>query len=135
MNTERKWCGRWINTGMIMVSAIDAPAPAYYFRKTFDCTEEINEAVIYLCGLGLHELYVNGQKADDRVLAPVATQYDQHAGYICYDVSKLLVKGKNAVVVLLGNGLFNSWYWSSCISIGKQTNKNPQSKTHTLLQN
>ena len=108
MEIERKWQGRWINTGITMVAPDNTVIPAFYLRKTFVCTEEIGEASIFLCGLGWHELYVNGQKADDRVLAPTVTQFDKHVSYIPYDVSHLLKKGKNAVVVLLGNGLFNS---------------------------
>jgi len=107
METEREWQGRWINAGLTMVSPDDAPGAAPYLRKTFVCAASPRKASIFLCGLGWHELYVNGRKADDRVLAPAATQFDRHVSYIEYDVSALLGKGKNAVAVLLGNGLFN----------------------------
>ena len=108
MNIERKWFGHWINAGRTMGTPTDEVLPAPYLRKTFDCADTPQKAVIYLCGLGWHELYVNNQKADDRVLAPTISQYDKHVGYIEYDVTNLLKKGKNAVCVLLGNGLFNS---------------------------
>ena len=107
MNIERKWAGRWINAGLTMGTPSDIVVPAPYLRKTFECTELPQKAVICLCGLGWHVLYVNNQKADDRVLAPNQTQYDKHVSYIEYDVTILLKKGRNAVTVLLGNGLFN----------------------------
>ena len=107
MNIERKWAGRWINAGLTMGTPSDMVVPAPYLRKTFECNELPQKAVICLCGLGWHVLYVNNQKADDRVLAPNQTQYDKHVSYIEYDVTKLLKKGRNAVTVLLGNGLFN----------------------------
>jgi len=107
MNTERRWVGRWINAGLTMGAPTETIPPAPYLRKTFDCARKPRRATVFLCGLGWHELYVNGVKADDRVLAPVATQFDRHVSYIEYDVTKLLKKGKNAVAVLLGNGLFN----------------------------
>lgn len=107
MNIERKWQGRWINAGATMGSPVDTVLPAPYLRKTFICDSTPQKVVIYLCGLGWHELYVNNQKADDRVLAPAITQFDKHVSYIEYDVTHLIRKGKNAVTVLLGNGLFN----------------------------
>ena len=107
MNIERKWAGRWINAGSTMGTPVASILPAPYLRKTFICGKTPRQATIFLCGLGWHVLYVNNQKADDRVLAPNQTQYDKHASFIAYDVTKLLKKGKNAVTVLLGNGLFN----------------------------
>ncbi len=104
---KRTWHGYWINgsNGTCNYNAPVGPAP--YLRKTFECVTAPKKAVVYLCGLGWHELYVNGQKVDDRVLAPVVTQYDRRASYIDYDVTALLRPGKNALVVLLGNGWYN----------------------------
>ena len=107
MSTERKWNGYWINAGITMGAPAEEVLPAPYLRKTFECAAAPQKAVIYLCGLGWHELYVNNQKADDRVLAPAISQFDKHVVYIEYDVTNLLKKGKNAIAVLLGNGLFN----------------------------
>ena len=107
MGIERKWHGRWINAGMTMGTPTDTVPSAPYLRKTFVCSAKPKKASVFLCGLGWHVLYVNGHKADDRVLAPVVTQFDKHVSFIEYDVAKLLRKGKNAVTVLLGNGLFN----------------------------
>ena len=107
MNIERKWHGRWINAGITMGTPTDKVLSAPYLRKTFVCESTPKKASVLLCGLGWHILYVNGHKADDRVLAPAVTQFDKHVSYIEYDVSTLLKKGLNAVTVLLGNGLFN----------------------------
>ena len=104
---ERRWSGRWISAGKVMVAPGEVVYPAPYLRKTFTCADTPQNAEIYLCGLGWHELYVNGKKADDRVLAPGVTQFDRHVSFIRYDVSHLLKQGRNAVAVLLGNGLFN----------------------------
>ena len=107
-NLEREWRGRWINAGLTMgnpVNSMNRNAP--FLRKTFMCARKPKKASVFLCGLGWHELYVNGHKADDRVLAPTVTQYDHHANYIEYDVTSLLRKGRNALTVLLGNGWYN----------------------------
>jgi len=104
---ERKWAGRWINAGRTMGTPTADVVSAPYLRKTFVCERKPKKASVFLCGLGWHVLYVNGRKADDRVLAPAVTQFDKHVSFIEYDVTKLLKKGANAVVVLLGNGLYN----------------------------
>ena len=107
MDITRKWFGYWINTGKCLGTPTCEVGAAPYLRKTFVCMEMPEKASVFLCGLGWHVLYVNGRKADDRVLAPVATQFDKHVSYLVYDVTKLLKKGKNAVVVQLGNGWYN----------------------------
>ena len=106
VNDERKWTGRWISARGSGYPQ-DNVSPAHYLRKTFFCAEKPQDAVIYLCGLGWHELYINGHKADDRVLAHSVTQYDRHVSFIEYNVAHLLQEGKNAVTVILGNGWYN----------------------------
>ena len=94
----RKWTGYWIHGNA---------DPAPYLRKNFELNNVPENAILHLCGLGWHELYVNGSKADDRVLAPTVSQFDRHVSYISYEITHLLKAGKNAIVVLLGNGWYN----------------------------
>lgn len=101
MDNCRKFKGQWISTGM-------SPGNAPCFRKSFFYSQKIEKAILFLCGLGYHVLYVNGVKADDRVLAPAPTQFDKHVSYIEYDITTLLHQGENTVAVLLGNGLYFS---------------------------
>ena len=96
---SRKWNARWICGG----NGDAAP----YLRQTFDWQESFGKTTAYVCGLGFHELTINGIKADDRELAPVLTQYDKRCGYIAYDITHLLHNGKNVICVLLGNGLYD----------------------------
>ena len=98
MNQTRFWSGFWI---------CGTADPAPYLRKSFELPSVPKNAVVHLCGLGWHELYINGTKADDRVLAPAVSQFDRRAAYIDYDITHLLKAGRNAIAVLLGNGLYN----------------------------
>lgn len=86
--------------------------PAPYFRKTFNLDQNIPDAKIKICGLGYYELYINGQKVEDRVLDPVVTVYDKRVRYVSYDVSSYLKAGQNVIGVILGNG------WYNCHSTG-----------------
>jgi alpha-L-rhamnosidase len=76
---------------------------ARYFRKEFEGKGEIKKARAYVCGLGYYELRLNGSKAGDHVLDPAQTDYKKIALYSVYDVTHL-IKDKNAVGVILGNG-------------------------------
>lgn len=107
MTIDRNWFGYWINNDRFMCAPSESVDNAPYLRKTFECTVVPGKAVIHLCALGWHELYINGHKADQRVLAPVVTQFDKRVSYISYDVTALIKCGKNAVTVLLGNGWYN----------------------------
>ncbi len=112
---KRKWQGRWISSGKAMVAHLRTTGAAPCLRKEFTCPEHWSNATLYLCGLGWHTLYINGQKADDRVLCPTISRYDRQAMYTVYDITHLLRPGQNAIAVLLGNGLYNCFeiqHWS-----------------------
>lgn len=78
-----------------------------YFRKEFSLSKKIKNAFLFVSGLGHYELYVNGQKADDRFLAPGWTDYDKTCYYNTYDVTSRLEKGVNVIGIIAGNGFYN----------------------------
>ena len=80
--------------------------PARMLRKEFQMAKIPPRATAYISGLGYYELYVNGQKVSDDVLAPALTDYDKRVFYRTYDVTALLRRGGNAIGILLGNGRF-----------------------------
>ncbi len=75
------------------------------FQKTFAVKGEVRSARLYICGLGLFEAYINGQKAGNDLLAPFINDYAEHFQYCTYDVTQLL-QTENEISVLLGDG----WY-------------------------
>ena len=64
-------------------------------------------ATVCVCGLGHYELSINGHKVGDRVLDPGWTNYRKSCLYATYDVTAMLAKGRNALGVMLGNGMYN----------------------------
>lgn len=86
---------------------VNVGAGAPMLRKSFDVSKEVKGAKLYISGLGLYELYVNGNLPDDTVLNPAHTQYDDTVHYRVYDVTELLTAGKNALAVELGNYFYN----------------------------
>ncbi|MDR1948700.1 MAG: glycoside hydrolase family 78 protein [Spirochaetaceae bacterium] len=80
---------------------------APFFRKRIALPDEVVSAEAYLCGVGYHELYINGVKAGNSFLTPAQSHYDRTVYYNTYDIGALLVKGENTFCVILGNGLYN----------------------------
>jgi len=77
-------------------------------RKEFPLDGRVKRARAFVCGLGYHELRVNGRKAGGHVLDPGWTTYDKRVLYVTYDVTNALRQGPNAVGVVLGNGKYGS---------------------------
>ena len=67
---------------------------ARYFRKEVSANKNIKRATVYISGLGLYELYINGKKIGDKVLAPSPTDYSKTILYNTFDVTQQLKKGK-----------------------------------------
>lgn len=97
--TQEDWKGRYIG---------ETKDHTYHiFRKTFDLGKEIQKAKLYVCGLGHHEFYINGEKVSDRVLEPGWTDYRKTCFYSTYDVTGMVQCGANAAGVKLGDGMYN----------------------------
>ena len=79
---------------------------ARYLRTEFTADKPVRRAMVYYSGLGISELYLNGAKVGDHVLSPGLTDYDKRALYVTFDVTRQLVRGKNAIGLILGNGRF-----------------------------
>lgn len=79
---------------------------ARYLRKEFTITKELKNAKVYIMGLGLYELYMNGNKIGNQVLAPVPTDYTENVKYNVFDVTEQLSSGTNTLGTILGNGRY-----------------------------
>jgi alpha-L-rhamnosidase len=107
INTD--WKANWIGLDSIFPwdrNEFHSQLAARYFRKTFKLPKEIQQARVYVTGLGMYELYVNGHKIGDQVLSPAPTDYTQEVKYTAFDLKPYLIKGDNTVGMILGNGRF-----------------------------
>ncbi|MGB1131137.1 MAG: alpha-L-rhamnosidase N-terminal domain-containing protein, partial [Haloferula sp.] len=75
-----------------------------WYRKTFELAEVPRGAFCHLASNGYHELYVNGERVDDRVLAPSLSNLTKRVFYITYDIQPFLHEGRNVVAVWNGSG-------------------------------
>jgi alpha-L-rhamnosidase len=110
---DTEWQGQWIG-GTSVQTDIEAPAPL--LRKTVQLDKKIVHARAYICGLGYHELWINGEKIGHNVLDPGFTNYDQRVLYVTHDITHNLHKGINSIGVELGRSFYalktpNVWHW------------------------
>ncbi len=105
---ESDWKGKWIGSPKGGTD-IDRPIPAPLFRKEIPISSPVVSARAHVCGLGYHELYVNGHKVDDTVLRSAFTRYDATVLYDSYDITELVRKDTSTATfgVILGNGWYN----------------------------
>lgn len=94
-----------------------SPLPTPMLRKEFDVSQPVSSARLYICGLGLYDVRVNGQYGGDSVLNPAETRYDKRILYTTYDITPLLKTGTNCVGVELGRGFYDvreqtPWDWA-----------------------
>ena len=80
---------------------------APYIRKTFELKSVIASAKITICGLGFYELFINGKRITKGLLAPYISNPDDILYYDEYEITDLLTENKNAIGIILGNGMLN----------------------------
>ena len=95
---NEEFLGAWIGTPW------NDQSISPYIRKRFDVTKKVKNARLYMTGLGLFELEVNGKKASEEFFAPGCTSVDRLIQVYTYDLNNLLVQGDNVVGVIMGNG-------------------------------
>jgi len=108
-STPAKWTTGLIKTNDWLAKWICAPAATetLLLRKEFTVKPGLVRAVAHVCGLGQYEMNLNGAKTGDDLLSPGWTDYNKTVLYDTHDVTALLREGRNAVGLVLGNGMYN----------------------------
>ncbi|WP_159881491.1 alpha-L-rhamnosidase [Paenibacillus puerhi] len=99
-----EWIAQWITPDS---ASLDPHAkPVFMLRKSFEAGKPIRSARIYATAAGVYEIYLNGSRVSDELLAPGWTSYTHRHQYQTYDVTSQLQSGANGMGVLVGDG----WY-------------------------
>ncbi len=98
-----EWTGDWIRPAFT-----EEIHPRFIKKITISAEQyrALKRARLYICGVGLYEAQINGEKVGNQFLTPYFTDYRYWAQYQTYDVASFLHEGENTIEVLLGNG----WY-------------------------
>lgn len=105
----------WFETGISDWTGIEwiGGAGVKLLKKVHSFSGDISQAVrarAYICGEGLYELRINGQKVGDYVLTPPPSEYYSRAYYVTYDVKEYLRDGENVIGILLGSSKKGKYY-------------------------
>ncbi|MFH8662368.1 family 78 glycoside hydrolase catalytic domain [Streptomyces afghaniensis] len=86
--------------------ALDQPLPilAHAFEVDGRHGATVTKARLYVSGVGLHHVLLNGSPVTDEVLAPGNSNYQLSTEYRAYDVTRLVRPGANTLGVELGHG-------------------------------
>jgi len=95
------WQGDWIGTNQ------DTKHGAIYLRKEIKLLKPVKRAMVYFCGLGFSELYINGNKVGEYLIGPGFTTYNKRTQYLTIDVSENFINSK---IATLGVILVDGWY-------------------------
>lgn len=109
LSLSSEWSAKWIGLDKAFPGdnlEMHSRLAARYLRKEFNSSNTVKSAKVYIAGLGVYELYINGEKIGNQVLAPVPTDYRKSVMYNTFDVTKHIQTGKNAIGTILGNGRF-----------------------------
>ena len=97
------------------------------FRKAFDLSQAVRRARLYATGLGVYDVYINGQRVGQTdedghtlydELKPGSTEMKKTVFYTTHDVTALLREGKNAIGAVMSTG-----WWNGAIVHGMYGNK------------
>lgn len=82
----------------------DRLRPVQELQRTFTLETLPEQAALCATAHGVYALWLNGQRVDERRLAPETTPYESMLYYQIYDLTHLLREGENTLRVLLGDG-------------------------------
>ncbi len=82
------------------------PDSVKMLRRDFDVSSPVKSARLYATALGDYEMFLNGKRVGDEVLAPGWTDYRERVVYQTFDVTSQVTSGENAIGALLAPG----WY-------------------------
>lgn len=93
------WRAKWIG-------AADTNVPSILLRREITVRPGLVRALASICGVGQYEMSLNGKKVDNDYLSPGWSKYDKTCLYDVRDLTAVLKRGKNAVGIELGNGMY-----------------------------
>ncbi|MBV7530189.1 family 78 glycoside hydrolase catalytic domain [Chitinophaga sp. sic0106] len=78
---------------------------ARYFRKAFTTKGPVKRATVYVSGLGVYELNINGKRINSYGLTPAPTDFSKTVLYNTFDVTGD-IKAANVISTAVGNGRY-----------------------------
>lgn len=81
----------------------DEKGRALYFKRDFEIEKPVREAYLYACGLGYHQLYLDGESIDGSRLDPATSDYTKTC-YTAMVPDLQLKQGLHRLGIVVGDG-------------------------------
>ncbi len=110
------WVGSWIEP----IEPTDVPErqrPAYHLAGEFTVSTAIQSAYLHATAHGVYEAFINGKRVGDCELTPGFTSYRKRIQVQTFDVTELVVEGRNALGAILSDG-----WWRGQNSVARRVN-------------
>ncbi len=110
------WSAAWIEP----VETAGGPArqrPAHYLAAELELRGAIRSAYLHATAHGVYEAFVNGTRAGDCELTPGFTAYRKRLQVQAFDVTGLVVEGRNALGAILSDG-----WWRGQSGVARRVN-------------
>lgn len=114
------WQGKWIFSPEPRVRfdrKLDRPSfkqivsndhvPPAYFRRETELGGKIESARLYVASRGVFRFFVNGKRVGNDCFGTGWTDYNVRIQTNTYDITKMLLSGKNTFAAILGDGWFS----------------------------
>jgi len=103
---QAKWIGHEFEDDVLVGHTRIA---ARYLRKDFGLNGEVDNARLYVSGMGVYSAYLNGTEvAPEELLKPTLSWYSKRVYFNTYDVTEMLQQGDNAIGIILEGGRFTT---------------------------
>ena len=103
---QAKWIGHEFDDDVLVGHTRLA---ARYLRKDFALNGEVDNARLYVSGMGVYSAYLNGTEvAPEELLKPTLSWYSTRVYFNTYDVTEMLNSGDNAIGVILEGGRYST---------------------------
>ena len=109
--TEKDWSTDAQYIGIAQPDEKTQIAPL--LKKQFAYEPGKETVLLHVNSLGYHEAFVNGKPVSDAVLAPAVSQFGKRSQIVTYDVTPLLKKGENELMLSTGIG----WYQTHSMEV------------------
>ena len=100
---QESWTGQWITT-----TGTNDRHPIFYRKLPTVTDKKVTKARLYICGLGLYEAYLDGEKIGDAWLTPGFNAYHLWVQTQTCDVTERMQSHPSELSVLVGDGWYKS---------------------------
>ena len=78
------------------------------FMKCFSLNGKVKRGILSVCGLGIHEPYLNGICVDSHLFQPAISNYDKNIYYCAYPLRAECFQEENVLEIVLADGWRNN---------------------------